>query len=320
MLKPIGETTVSNEILDNVLRGGDLLKIRGLWRQPEPTATTPPPSLIQRAPKRSQSPQPQAQCNTQTCRATQSVLENKKNPNVCTNLPPPPPLLKRSKDGTYIEECSTITKISDTTTITTVHESQELEMDAAEYLVIKEEPKDFEDGETNEDFDPGYDEIIPASNTFISDENITEEGEVLNPNNGDSIHSCKNGSGSEDNGGGETLYTPLTCELCSETFTLPRDWVRHVETYHGDQSNSHSTNNNHCGAKRLKRASTQKVSIFFCNFKINFFNKIDRVTIGRWRNIYAISMRFVSKIIHDPTRLGTSHSKLPHRLRISNVQ
>ncbi|CAH0549562.1 unnamed protein product [Brassicogethes aeneus] len=32
----------------------------------------------------------------------------------------------------------------------------------------------------------------------------------------------------EDN---EQLYTPLTCELCNQTFTLPGDWVRHVQTH-----------------------------------------------------------------------------------------
>lgn len=30
-----GETTVSNEVLDTVLKAGEVLKIRGLWRQTE---------------------------------------------------------------------------------------------------------------------------------------------------------------------------------------------------------------------------------------------------------------------------------------------
>lgn len=31
----VGETTVSNEVLDTVLKAGEVLKIRGLWRQTE---------------------------------------------------------------------------------------------------------------------------------------------------------------------------------------------------------------------------------------------------------------------------------------------
>ena len=33
-----GETTVSNEVLDTVLKAGEVLKIRGLWRQSEDSA------------------------------------------------------------------------------------------------------------------------------------------------------------------------------------------------------------------------------------------------------------------------------------------
>lgn len=42
----------------------------------------------------------------------------------------------------------------------------------------------------------------------------------------------------------ELVYSPLTCELCSETFTIPADWVRHIES-HADAS--------HCVPKKRKR-------------------------------------------------------------------
>lgn len=29
----------------------------------------------------------------------------------------------------------------------------------------------------------------------------------------------------------EPIYSPLTCELCSETFTVPAEWVRHIESH-----------------------------------------------------------------------------------------
>lgn len=41
------------------------------------------------------------------------------------------------------------------------------------------------------------------------------------------------------------VYSPLTCELCSETFTIPGDWVRHIE--------SHTEATAHCVPKKRKR-------------------------------------------------------------------
>lgn len=43
----------------------------------------------------------------------------------------------------------------------------------------------------------------------------------------------------------EPIYSPLTCELCSETFTVPAEWVRHIE--------SHSEPSSHCVPKKRKR-------------------------------------------------------------------
>lgn len=36
------------------------------------------------------------------------------------------------------------------------------------------------------------------------------------------------GSGGEDNA---PMFNPLSCELCKETFTVPGDWVRHIENH-----------------------------------------------------------------------------------------
>lgn len=29
----------------------------------------------------------------------------------------------------------------------------------------------------------------------------------------------------------DTLYTPLTCDLCQKTFNAPGDWVRHIQSH-----------------------------------------------------------------------------------------
>lgn len=42
----------------------------------------------------------------------------------------------------------------------------------------------------------------------------------------------------------ELMYSPLTCELCSETFSIPADWVRHIES-HAEPA--------HCVPKKRKR-------------------------------------------------------------------
>ncbi|KAG5877201.1 hypothetical protein JTB14_017703 [Gonioctena quinquepunctata] len=36
---------------------------------------------------------------------------------------------------------------------------------------------------------------------------------------------------SDNNGDEDKMFSPLTCELCTETFTVPREWVRHVQTH-----------------------------------------------------------------------------------------
>lgn len=59
----------------------------------------------------------------------------------------------------------------------------------------------------------------------------------------------------------EMIYSPLTCELCSETFTIPAEWVRHIEG-HAEATQ--------CVPKKRKRIN---VSVILCNKTINKLNK-----------------------------------------------
>lgn len=52
----------------------------------------------------------------------------------------------------------------------------------------------------------------------------------------------------------EMVYSPLTCELCSETFTIPAEWVRHIES-HSDAS--------HCVPKKRKRSEVKNKYILY---------------------------------------------------------
>lgn len=99
-----------------------------------------------------------------------------------------------------------------------------------QYLMVKDEPLDWTDAEM---------EIIDSK-----EEEIFEEMTVKSEENAEE-HS------DDSNESGEVLeFSPLTCELCTETFTVPADWVRHVQT-HTDM----------LPAKRRRRDSTG-VSIF----------------------------------------------------------
>lgn len=43
-------------------------------------------------------------------------------------------------------------------------------------------------------------------------------------------------SADEDGDMEEEEYTPLTCDMCSQTFNRPSDWVRHIEFTHADMT------------------------------------------------------------------------------------
>lgn len=42
----------------------------------------------------------------------------------------------------------------------------------------------------------------------------------------------------ESEDGNNALYTPLSCDFCQETYTLPADWVRHMESHEDKQPHS----------------------------------------------------------------------------------
>lgn len=77
-----------------------------------------------------------------------------------------------------------------------------------QFLVIKEEPIEWSDV-AEADM-----ELVESGELFSTE--ITIKPEIFADT--DSVSS-------------ENLYTPLTCELCSETFTVPAEWVRHVQTH-----------------------------------------------------------------------------------------
>lgn len=45
------------------------------------------------------------------------------------------------------------------------------------------------------------------------------------------VYNEENEAGSNSGNEDLPMYTPLTCELCKETFTVPGEWVRHIENH-----------------------------------------------------------------------------------------
>lgn len=82
--------------------------------------------------------------------------------------------------------------------------------DNLQYLMIKDEPIDWTDADM---------EIIDSKEVY---EEMTIKSEHTETNESESI-----GDDEEE----ENMFSPLTCELCTERFTIPAEWVRHVQTH-----------------------------------------------------------------------------------------
>lgn len=109
------------------------------------------------------------------------------------------------------------------------------EKDNLQYLMIKDEPIDWSEADM---------EIIDGKEVY---EEMTIKSEHTETNESES---------NEDDEEEESMFSPLTCELCTERFTIPAEWVRHVQT-HTDM----------LPAKRRRRDSTG-VSFFTFFYKI----------------------------------------------------
>lgn len=213
-----GETTVSKDILESVLRGGDILKVRGLYR---PKENEPNKKLVKLHQKHDPAKQ---QATTQQ----QNVIV--------------PGVNRVEEKKVVVEKEKTVVEKDTTTKDAVVEKQQQKEVpqpppaaaldetsktsDEMPYLVIKEEPLE-------------WNEVVESEMELIDEHEfhteMTIKPEVLMEQ--------------ESSTPSEELYTPLTCELCSETFMIPADWVKHIQ--------SHTDN---LPAKRQRRGRSSAVS------------------------------------------------------------
>lgn len=244
-----GESTVSVDILNEVLRGGDILKIRGLWRNhTEATADAeqqaskdaasarhrPERISVDRIPLQeprvAQNPvhdSPVIVTNitknhgiSQTAQTAASSSAPMININKHVAIDPGDRVCKVQNQKRPFQECSqqtsrqpSSTKISvvkpssssvESTYTTTA--GQHTMPEELNFLNVKEEPVEWTD--------------VNAEDISIDKTDMPMVKVEI-----------KETSNAEGQDGQEQVYSPLTCELCSETFTVPAEWVRHIESH-----------------------------------------------------------------------------------------
>uniref|UniRef100_A0A1B0GLY3 Uncharacterized protein n=1 Tax=Phlebotomus papatasi TaxID=29031 RepID=A0A1B0GLY3_PHLPP len=304
-----GEATVSNDILNEVLRGGELLRIRGLWRSNHHGSDPQGPS---------QRPV-EAAGATRVIKQDVSVIDKHlsemgvkppsngalkespvlvMHPHVATPTPYTPPIqnLAVKKDVAIDpgEESSTSRCVltSDLRTdasrssvesrrIVEVAPRQDLPEGSHEhdlsFLGIKQEPVEWTEFEQQNGIERQHMEITVKPEMIYQEEAPDEHPEEMQ----------------------EPIYSPLTCELCSETFTIPGEWVRHIENFHSDSPSQTIPKKR----RRTEDTASENIAALRCDLCSMFF-----ITPAEW-------VRHVQNT-HTETELAISNNSAPPKRNI----
>ncbi|XP_039441122.1 GDNF-inducible zinc finger protein 1 isoform X3 [Culex pipiens pallens] len=273
-----GESTVSADILNEVLRGGEILKIRGLWRNQgaggSSDGAAAAEQLVQKnlagrhrtervsvdrvplqEPRLAQNPMHDSPVIVTNSVKSYGISQNAQMPassstpviNVKKDVAIDPGERCSRSDGQY-EGHSSGVKRSLPQSVNQENNHQDLRQhsthkaspsrtalvsaedvpagssmpEALNFLNVKEEPVEWSD--------------VNAEEIQLGRKDLSMV-KVEMKESGSTADDC----GSQDQ---EQIYSPLTCELCSETFTVPAEWVRHIESH---------TDPPHTVAKRRRR-------------------------------------------------------------------
>ncbi|KAF7274654.1 hypothetical protein GWI33_012672 [Rhynchophorus ferrugineus] len=270
-----GEATVPKDILNVVLKAGDILKIKGLYREQgdeeqqkihkmkasgnaqspgsESTAKQKDQKMVENHTGHNKNPPPlvaasagntnpkkadgQAQSKTSQNKVqnnktqeksggAQSASSNVKqyagprvlnftmnnyNGAIEKENSPKKTIILNQKVAQQTDKPHTITSAdaeslnSSENTVVAIKTENEKHSDNLSYLVIKDEPLEWTETEM---------EILDEKEGY-HDESVKTESNDSTSNEGSQ----------------NEMYTPLTCELCTETFTVPGEWVKHVQTH-----------------------------------------------------------------------------------------
>lgn len=227
-----GESTVSKDILQQVLRGGDILKVKGLWR-PKEEQEAPQKKVVkspvnnssqvaQQEPEKQRSDKSKINERPKVLNYPMNINQEKSNNRessgssdiVSTNKKKEAPPKENHLQNSVIK-CTQSEKSAPSTTKRKDCEKTEIpnattpNNETVQFLVIKEEPLEWSEmGDADM-------ELVESKDVFSTE--ITIKPEIF--------------ADTDSGGSSENLYTPLTCELCSETFSVPAEWVRHVQTH-----------------------------------------------------------------------------------------
>ncbi|XP_034942458.1 zinc finger and BTB domain-containing protein 14 [Chelonus insularis] len=256
-----GEATVTNDQLEGVLKAGDILRVRGLWRsnstskkeniqsnnqkvERDKREQQPIPGQIQKikllqpptdkmTPEPAHTPQPMqipvSQMTPTTTMTTipstpsvpaHKVIEKKITEKVGEKFVETPEPKKmdetksndQGKNKENVELYGKRKKLSNSEAESTKSKSDTSEGELNLDLLVKDEPVDWE-----ESMDP--------TESLTIDHEIDIKPEI--------VHSADEDGDLEEE---EEEYTPLTCDMCSQTFNRPSDWVKHIEFTHADMT------------------------------------------------------------------------------------
>ncbi|XP_035914495.1 protein tramtrack, beta isoform-like [Anopheles stephensi] len=299
-----GESTVSTDILSEVLRGGEILKIRGLWRN---DGTKPPGNDVQHNAGGSSSNSkdqhaPIDGCSGRFVSPVTVTLPQSTQPSCIPHHVLPPsstgPLIHVKRDmaidpaearhnisvgdGTRARSFYSL-KSPETAkqpNHSTAHElsehrkkdreqKQQTESSSSpgrvaqssassatsncvanatateqpvmprelNFLDVKAEPVEWSDLRAGELAMPGNGETLdaPRNQEQKKGDEATIAPKKIKTEDCQTTPTTDNSHSSSSSTAQQPTYSPLTCELCSETFTIPGDWVRHIEG-HSDTS------------------------------------------------------------------------------------
>ncbi|KAG5332311.1 TTKA protein, partial [Acromyrmex heyeri] len=237
-----GEATVTNDQLEGVLKAGDILRVRGLWRSN--TGSSKKENIQSNNQKIERDKRETSQLTGQIQKiklvqpTAEKVIENvQQAATTCQNNVQPAKSVER-KSTEKIEDKtneSEIKKVSEEKNNEQSKNKENLETNGKKKKAVNsdvESNKSKSEGGENTELNLELlvkDEPIDWEETIDPSESLTIDHEIdIKP---EIVHSAD-----EDGDMEEEEYTPLTCDMCSQTFNRPSDWVRHIEFTHADMT------------------------------------------------------------------------------------
>ncbi|XP_029170968.1 zinc finger protein 615 isoform X3 [Nylanderia fulva] len=239
-----GEATVTNDQLEGVLKAGDILRVRGLWRSN--TGSSKKENIQSNNQKIERDKREPSQLTGQIQKiklvqpTAEKIVENaQQTATACQNNVQPSKPVERKSTEKIIEEK---TNESDAKKILEENKNNEQNKNKENLETNSKKKKSVSsDVESNKSKSEGGDNTELNLELLVKDEPIDWE-ESIDPSESltidheidikpEIVHSAD-----EDGDMEEEEYTPLTCDMCSQTFNRPSDWVRHIEFTHADMT------------------------------------------------------------------------------------